>query len=118
MFEELSFINSDGFLNRQKRVAFLRSDIETLKEYVSSLNLKAGSTVPGKIVVEESTTPYFEGQEPKINPTSGEICTSDGAFVYRNSYLGTSAQEDTLLKTDRVTVLMSSEAEALKELQN
>lgn len=117
MLEEVAFTNSAGFLNKQKRVAFLRSDLATLKDYVASLGLKAGSPVEGKIVVEESITPFFEGQTPKVNPTSGAVITSNGNAIYRNSYLGTIGDVDKLLASDKVVVEEVSEKTALAEMQ-
>lgn len=117
MFEEVAFTNAGGFLNKQKRVAFLRSDVETLKDYASSLNLKAGTVIPGKIVVEESITPFFEGQTPKVNPTSGETITHGGNAVYRNSSIGTLDQADKLLASDKIEVEITSEAEVLAAMK-
>lgn len=116
MFEETSFTNTGGFLNKQKRVAFLRSDVETLKEYVSSMGLKTGSIVPGKIVVLETTEPSYEGQSPKINPTSGEIITHKGNPIYRTTSIGTIDQMDTLLESDKIEIEITSEKDVLKAM--
>lgn len=117
MFEEVAFTNAGGFLNKQKRVAFLRSDVETLKDYASSLNLKAGTVIPGKIVVAESTTAFYEGQTPKVNPTSGETITHGGNAIYRNSSIGAVDQLDILLASDKVEVEITSEADVLAAMK-
>jgi len=117
MLEEVAFVNSDGFMNKQRRVAFLRGEVETLKEYVSSANLKVGSVVPGKIYVVEKTTPFYEGQEPKINPKTNEIITSEGALIYRNSFLGRENDVDVLLKADKaVDAYVNQEDAAIKAM--
>lgn len=68
----------NGYLNKSNRTAWLGGKIEDLQ----SLNLKAGSTLPGKIVRKESHTPFYEGQSPKINPQTSEVVLKDGKEVY------------------------------------
>lgn len=68
-----------GFINRQVRTAVISGDIDLLQE----LNLKEGQVFPGKIIVEESNFPQFEGQNPVINPTTGEVVLKFGKPLYR-----------------------------------
>lgn len=68
-----------GFINRQVRTAVISGDIDLLQE----LNLKEGQVFPGKIIAKESNFPQFEGQEPVINPTTGEIVLKFGKPLYR-----------------------------------
>lgn len=68
----------NGFVNINKRSAFIRGRITDL----SSLDLKAGQTLPGKIQKQESFDPFYDGQEPKINPTTNEVVLTDGKETY------------------------------------
>lgn len=75
--ETITF-SEDGFMNKSRRTAFIRGEYKLLM----SLGLKDGMTLPGKIIKKESYTPFFEGQTPKINPTSGEIVLTNGRETY------------------------------------
>jgi hypothetical protein len=82
--EHRSFEN--GILNIQKRSAFVRGKLVDF----GLLGLRAGQTLPGKIVKRESFTPFYEGQEAKINPTTGEKVLTAGRetfieFVYTDN---------------------------------
>ena len=67
-----------GFVNIQKRSAFVRGRIEDL----NALDLKSGQSLPGKIIKRESFEPFYEGQAPKINPTTAEIVLTNGRETY------------------------------------
>lgn len=69
---------SDGFFNIQKRTAFVRGRLVDLE----SLNLKDGQVLAGQIVRKESFEPFYEGQTPKINPTTNEVVLTDGSTTY------------------------------------
>ena len=68
----------NGILNLSKRSAFIRGKIEQLNQ----LGLKAGQTLPGKIVKKESFEPFYEGQQAKINPSNGETVLTNGRPSY------------------------------------
>jgi hypothetical protein len=36
-----------------------------------------------QLVVVENTTPDYVGHEPKVNPTTGEVCMNNGQRIYR-----------------------------------
>ena len=40
-----------------------------------------------KLVVKESLEPFYTNQEPKKNPTTGEVVTHLGASVYRQTFV-------------------------------
>jgi hypothetical protein len=61
-----------SYLNNRKRVAFIAGPIDELEKLVASEKLKHGSKIPGKILIIESLTPMWKGQNPKINPSSGD----------------------------------------------
>jgi hypothetical protein len=79
--EATAFEATNGMLNSRKRVAFLRAKIEDL----ATLNLKADTTFPlaGKIVVKESIEAFYEGQTPKINPSTSEVLMKGSNPIYR-----------------------------------
>ena len=70
-----------GFLQTQKRSAFIGGKASDLKAFFT----KEGQTLPGNIVVRESFEPFYEGQEPKINPRTAEVFLKDGKPVFRES---------------------------------
>lgn len=71
----------DGFMNVQRRTAFVRGRVSDLE----SLNLSAGKALPGTIQRQESFAPFYEGQEPKINPQTQEAVLTDGKLTYMQS---------------------------------
>lgn len=68
----------NNFINKSKRSVFVAGNIEVLK----SLDYKAGQLIPGKIIMEESFEPFYDGQSPKINPTTKDVITKEGKPVY------------------------------------
>lgn len=69
---------TNGFFAVQKRTAFVRGRITDLE----SLGLKDDSTLDGKIIRKESFEPFYENQEPKINPQTNEVILTDGRPTY------------------------------------
>lgn len=93
---------NNGILNPRKRTAFIRGDIKDLQ-----VNFSVGQTLEGKIVIEERTTSFFEGQQPKINPQTRETLTLDGMPIYRNSsYVSDESMKDVLLVANGVGALI------------
>ena len=80
---------SNGFLTRDKRRAFYTGKTTDVEDLIKEFNLKEGSDFPveGKIIILESTSPFYEGQEPKKNPSNGEEITFEGALIYRQQVL-------------------------------
>lgn len=68
----------NGIVNVQKRSAFIRGKLSDL----AGLNLRAAQTLPGQIVKKESYAPFFEGQSPKINPSTKEVVLSNGRETF------------------------------------
>lgn len=75
--ETITF-SQDGFMNKSRRTAFIRGEYKLLV----SLGLKDGMSLPGKIIKKESYKPFFEGQSPKINPSTGEVVLTNGRETY------------------------------------
>ena len=74
----------------QTRTAFITLEQEALDFLGDSLIDGAILPVAGKIVIEETLTPYVRKdgskQEAKINPTTNQVITYQGQPVYRNTY--------------------------------
>lgn len=68
-----------GFASIQKRSALINGP----KEVMDSLAKQ--KVLSGKIIVQESTTPFWNGQDPKINPDTQEVMLSEGQPIYRNT---------------------------------
>lgn len=108
MVIETKFKFNNGIPNEIKRVAFLRGEIAKLQAF----GLKEGDDLNAtlsslghcgvKIVRKESTTPFFEGQQPKINPQNKAVVKdSAGNPIYLQDSIvdNTSAEEDELLES-------------------
>jgi len=70
--QETTSLANGSFLNVRKRVAFISGSVELLTAIISGNGLKAGSALPGKIVITESLEPFWNGQNHKINPQTDE----------------------------------------------
>lgn len=91
----------NGWLRKSNRSALIRGNYEDLV----SLGYREGQTLPGKIVVLESTTPFSPNQQPKVNPQTGEELTVNGSPIYRDAvYTTDMSKTDVMLAHDRVTV--------------
>lgn len=69
---------SNGILNKSNRVAFIRGKLADLKGFT------AGQRIQGKIVRQTSPEPFYPGQDPVTNPTTGEQMQINGAPYYQN----------------------------------
>ncbi len=78
-------INEQGWLRNVKRSALIKGKVEDLV----ATGYREGSTLPGKIVVVESLTP-FNPENPdrdlKIAGSTGIICRVDDQPIYRQSF--------------------------------
>lgn len=72
-----------GFVNTQKRTAFLRGEVVALE----ALGLKDEQKLPGKIIKRESYQPFYEGQSPKIYPNGSEKAGQPVLTNGRETYL-------------------------------
>lgn len=64
-----------------------------------------------RLIRLESTTPFYEGQEAKINPQTQAVVTHGGQPIYRYAKLGSASDSDVLLSNDRVEVAVSQGSE-------
>jgi len=104
-------LDVNGFVQKNNKSAFIRGNIKDL----NALNLKDGqnlSSVFGnkKMIVKESTTPFYPGQNPKINPQTSELVKYKGECIYtKTSIVDENSEEiDVLLPADKVEVTVKS----------
>lgn len=96
---------SNGYMSFANRSAFITMDEETAKQMEPLLQEDKPYPIAGKIVVTESLTPFYDGQGPKVNPSTNEVITHNGQPVFRDTdFVLDSDAEDTLLATDRAGV--------------
>ena len=104
-------IISGTFLNATSVVCFITSTVEALEELVDDNGLVPGSNynqkvadAPIKLIIKESVVPFYEGQTPKINPTTGEVLLLDSDPIYRQVFPEplNSEQQDELVKHTQV----------------
>lgn len=97
-----------GFYNKSIRSALISGQLEAL----NAAGFKEGQVRPGKIIAIEQTTPFYEGQQPKINPQTEQILLKDGKPIYRQTmYTENMDKEDKLLQHDTITVSEGAEEE-------
>jgi hypothetical protein len=79
--------NDEGFWNMKTRVGKIRLQVALAKALIANGLLKEGKElpVPGKIIVRESLEPFYDDQEPKVNPTTGELVLFLDRPVYRQT---------------------------------
>ena len=96
------------------RTAFITLEADAL-EFLGD-SLKDGQPFPqeGKIVIEETLTPYVRKdgstQEPKINPTTEEVITYQGQPVYRNSFFSEDINQSDIFLKESINAMARSEA--------
>lgn len=99
-----------GFLRRREVSAVVPGLLADLK----AMNLHANQEIEGKIVIEESLTPFNE-QDPqkdlKVAGTTGIACTLEGAPIYRRTrFTFTMTAINVLVKHDNFAELKSAYA--------
>ena len=115
MFESNDFQLGRGFNNgANKRVYFEAGYVPDLQAVIKALGLKAGKEFTNyRLVIKESTEPFFDNQQPKIypegHPREGEECTHQGAPIYRRTIMvNTLSKElDEMLELDRLDAVAS-----------
>ena len=106
-----------GFAAPKRTVHFMSGRVEDLKTIISTFDLAVGDNFsekvqPSRLIVKESTTPFYDGQQAKINPSTGEEITYRGESVYRETDVvpADSAELDSKLSNDRAAVTATSTA--------
>lgn len=103
----------NGFAVKDKRAGFYKvSGEDMISEFEEIMaGVKDGDEfpLPVKIVVKESTRPFYEGQEPKLNVSTDEIVTIAGRPIYMS-------QEVVDIDSEETDSLIRSEEQLLKHL--
>lgn len=87
---------SGSWLNRKVVTALIQGKIEDLESY-GIANLK---TLPGRIVIKESLTPFNEAnpdRDLKIAGSTGVVCRVDEQPIYRTTVYTTDANAEDVL---------------------
>jgi len=97
--EQTKEVVNNGWFQEQTRSALIMGDPEKLRN-----KFKKGQTLPGTITIRENHEKAHNGQQPKINPTSGEVLQKDGKPIYRHSEYNPNpaAQDGEMLQHDTV----------------
>ena len=108
MVTQSSLTASNGIFRESKRTAFVTLDEKAYGMFERAGLLRDGAPLPlqGKLVITETLEPYMRKdgtpQKPKINPTTQEVITHQGAPVYRNTEFTQDLNAvDTFLASDR-----------------
>ncbi len=84
---------ANGWVNRKTRSALILGKMEDLKE----IGLDKMDSLPGKIVVKESTEPFSQtdpDRDLKIAGSTGIICcTADGEPIYRTTFYDATGEQ-------------------------
>ena len=97
-----------GFLNAKTITALLPSQITSLQQ----ANFYEGQEITGKIVVEESLTPWNKNnpdRDLKVAGKTGIVCRLDGAPIYRRTRFSFNEDaKDTFIQHTNVDELRSA----------
>ena len=86
-----------GFIKEEKRTAILTVE----NKLGEKLNYQTGKQISGQIVRSESKAPYFDGDKPVINPSSGEEVLRGGVCFYRkDEFTADLTKSDSLVPRD------------------
>jgi hypothetical protein len=103
----LSF-GAGGWLNSNTKTALIKGKVADLTAFIRKNNVTVGYEIPGKIVIKEQTTPFYEGQQPKRAGANGEVLyTTDSEGVRHAIYRQTEFtmnmdMQDVLVKHDNI----------------
>lgn len=107
----------NGWLRNQKRTALIFGKIEDLK----SFNFKQNQELDGKIVINESFTPFNASnaeRELKIAGKTGIHCHVDGQPIYRISRYTTNLEEQDVFIQHNNTEEIREALQNLKESES
>lgn len=83
--DSAELVISNGFSRFAKRSAFITVEGSTADILEGMLVEGKPYPMGGKIVLNESVSPFYPGQEPKRKGKDGEIILANGKPVYRNT---------------------------------
>ena len=103
-------ISTGGWFTFVKKSALLKGTMEDLK----AANFKEGDVLPGKIVIKESLTPFYEADPDKHLKRAGDsgvVCTVDDQPIYRDSiYTTDENEEDELIQHNNGDIIRAEMA--------
>lgn len=83
--EQTSTESQGGWLRTNKRSALIRGVKSELEAWVAQNNLRVGSVLPGRIRVDENTTPAYATMQPKRAGADGPVLKYNGENIYRHT---------------------------------
>jgi hypothetical protein len=105
-----TLVDDNGFIRRKSISALMPGLLEDLKE----MNLYAGQAIDGKIVVEESLTPFNKKnpeRDLKVAGQTGVVCTLGGLPIYRRTkFTFNESAPDTTIEHDNIAELRAAYA--------
>ena len=114
--EQTVATTQNGFIQTQKRSAFLNGKIEDLK----ALGWVDGQSIPGHIVIKEQLEP-FNTENPdmdlKIAGDTKVPCTKEGQPIYRRAFFSFSEEPDTVIAHDNSEEIKAAQAK-MEEAQS
>lgn len=120
MVAQRSISFNNGILNEVTRVGFMRAPLAQLE----ALGLVAGQDLNAKlqslghggarIIRKEQTTPFFEGQTPKINPKTKEVIkdTAGNPIFMQDTLVDIAKGEEDVLVSSVAATVAAPAAEA------
>lgn len=98
-------VGEDGWLRPRLVSALIHGKVADLKLY----EWKAGQNIDGKIVIQESLTPFNKTEpdrDAKVAGKTGIVCTLQGAPIYRrHTWDETGSKKDELVQHDNVDAI-------------
>lgn len=99
-----------GWARTSKKSTLVKGEVTALQQF----GFMPNQELPGKLYVEESTTPFRQNQEPKLAGTTGVVCKVGGLPIYRETfYDATGTKQDVLLAHDNLDEIKAAQANAL-----
>lgn len=85
----INAINKSALVRIPRNIlgAFLQHNGVNINVDANTLEKEIPTTIEGKLQVQESFSPWYEGQAAKLNPKTKALVTIDGRPVYRNTVL-------------------------------
>jgi hypothetical protein len=102
--ESKEIVFTGGLVLPQNRSALLSGPREALEAFLASQGVnpvEEGAKLPGRIVAQESTIPFWENQLPKINPEKKTILMLGDEQIFRQTVYDPSGElTDSLIQYD------------------
>lgn len=115
--ESVSIVN--GWIRKNSRSALINGNFKDL----TSMGLKAGSSFPGKLVIDEALEPFNPGQyqdrDLKYAFDGGPLCVFEDMPIYRRTrYTDNVAETDTLIQHTNVDEIRDAVAKRKQAIES